>query len=539
MKRIFLIIGLNIIGFFAFSQPIITTVAGNGTAGSGGDGGAATSANLNAPQGIIADGSGNLYIADSNNNKIRKVSSTGVITTIAGTGTAGYSGDGGAATSAKLSYPIDLAFDPSGNLYICEANNHVIRKINTSGTISTYAGTGGVNGFSGDGGAATSAKLNQPSGIAFVSGDLFIADRSNSRIRKVNSSGTISTIAGTGTLGYSGDGGAATSAQLSLPMDIIIDAVGNIYIADNPTVRKINSSGIISTYIGNGTQSCTGNGGAPGSATLFNAYGMAIDSYGNFFVADGGCEQIREINTLGITITAFAGTGSSGFSGDGGAATLATFQGPYKICFDNSNNMFIADAGNCRIRKITMPYCVASAGSNVHDANTACCGCSTTGVQIGTPAISGLSYSWSPNTNLSSTTIAQPTSTWCNPSIPKTYTVTVSGMCCATSTSTVTVSTTVYGGGSCCARMPNPDSVQTESSMFKVFPNPSNGNVTITWSGKVEYIEITDVMGKVVSEIREVPGNQFDINLSEYGKGTYFILVSIDGILKKEKLIIE
>ncbi len=536
MKRIQLLLTFGLSGLLSYSQPIITTVAGNGTQGSGGDGGAATSANLNAAQGVVADGSGNIYIADGANNKVRKVNSSGIISTIAGTGTSGYTGDGGSATSAKLNYPVALAFDASGNLYVADANNNVVRKINTSGVISTYAGNG-IGGFSGDGGAATSAKLNNPNGIAFIGGELYIADKFNYRIRKVNSSGTISTIAGTGTSGYSGDGGAATSAQLANPMDVIGDAGGNIYIADLGKVRKINTSGTITTFIGTGTQTCTGNGGSPTSATLSNAYGLAIDSYGNIFVSDAACNQIREVNALGATITAFAGTGTAGFSGDGAAATSANLSGPYKICFDNSNNMFIADASNVRIRKVTMPYCVASAGPNVSNQNTSCCGCTTTGVQIGTSAITGLSYSWSPNTNLSSTTVAQPTSTWCNVGTPKTYTVTVSGMCCATATSTVQVSTNPYGGSSCCNRLAGSDG--TVHSEFTAFPNPSDGKITISLYDKAEYIQIVDVTGRLIFETKDMTTTEFKVDISEYGSGVYFVLVSIAGNIEKQKIVVD
>ena len=214
---------------------IITTIAGNGIAGYSGDGGLATNAELNNPYGVAVDSNGNIYIADTNNNRIRKVNSTtGIITTIAGNGTAGYSGDGGLATNAELYYPYGVAVDSNGNIYIADTYNNRIRKVNsTTGIITTIAGNG-TAGYSGDGGPATNAQLNYPYGVAVdSSGNIYIADTDNNRIRKVNSTtGIITTIAGNGNPGYSGDGGPATNAELYDPSGVAVDSNGNIYIAD-------------------------------------------------------------------------------------------------------------------------------------------------------------------------------------------------------------------------------------------------------------------------------------------------------------------
>ena len=220
---------------------IIITVAGDSTAGYSGDGGAATSAELYNPIGVGFDASGNLYIADYLNNRIRKVTPSGTISTVAGNGTRGYSGDGGTATAAELNYPGGVAFDASGDLYIADAFNNVIRKVTPSGTIGTVAGIG-TWGYSGDGGAATAAELHGPYGVAFdTSGDLYIADTYNNRIRKVTPLGIISTVAGNGTNGYSGDGGAAAAAELGLPTGVAVDGSGNLFIADqnNNRIREI------------------------------------------------------------------------------------------------------------------------------------------------------------------------------------------------------------------------------------------------------------------------------------------------------------
>jgi sugar lactone lactonase YvrE len=221
------------------STGIITTVAGNGIPGYSGDGGPATSASLSGPSGVVVDATGNLLIADSSNYRIRRVdASTGIITTVAGNGIRGFSGDGGPATSASLS-PIGVAVDATGNLFIADTGNHRIRRVDEStGIITTVAGNG-IRGFSGDGGPATSASLNYPTGVAVDgSGNLFIADAANNRIRWVDAStGIITTVAGNGMPDYSGDGGPATSASLNGPSGVVVDAAGNLFIADNDNKR--------------------------------------------------------------------------------------------------------------------------------------------------------------------------------------------------------------------------------------------------------------------------------------------------------------
>jgi hypothetical protein len=229
------------------SSGIISTIAGNGTAGYTGDGIAATASEINGPYGIATDTAGNVYFGDALNNRVRKINLLGIITTVAGTGTGGYSGDGAAATLAELSTPQGIAIDSSNNLYISDNGNNLIRKVNASGIITTIAGNGSA-GYSGDGVAATSTSLNEPGGVFVKGGEIFIADRFNNRVRKVNSIGIISTIAGDGTSGYSGDGGPATMAELALPNSLIIDTSGNCYITDgfNNVIREVinNTTGV-------------------------------------------------------------------------------------------------------------------------------------------------------------------------------------------------------------------------------------------------------------------------------------------------------
>ncbi|PQJ13105.1 hypothetical protein CJD36_005015 [Flavipsychrobacter stenotrophus] len=327
----------------------ISSIAGSGTSGYSGDGGAASSANLSYPYAVAVSTSGIIYIADQVNNRIRKVTAAGVITTFAGNGAAGNTGDGGAATTATLNNPIGVAVDASGNVYIADYGNSRIRKVNAAGIISNFAGSGvGL-----DGGAATAADLYHPSGVAVdPSGNVYIAETGNNRIRKVNTSGIISSVAGNGVSGFSGDGAAATLAKLSSPVGVCTDAYGNICIADmgNHRIRKVNASGIITTVAGTGALGFSGDGGLATAAAINTPYGMTIDGFGNIYICDYGNYRVRKVSTTGIMST-FAGNGSVGFSGDGGLATAAMLNRPTGIAVDASGNVYEADINNQRIRK--------------------------------------------------------------------------------------------------------------------------------------------------------------------------------------------
>ena len=305
---------------------------------------------------MAPDGSGNLYIADRSNHRIRKVDSAGNITTVAGTGTAGFGGDGGAAVAAQLNSPTGVAPDGSGNLYIADTDNRRIRKVDSAGNITTVAGDG-TTGFGGDGGAAVAAQLNSPIGVApDGSGNLYIADQNNDRIRKVDSAGNITTVAGDGTTGFGGDGGAAVAAQLNLPHSVAVDGAGNLYIADwgNHRIRKVDSAGVITTVAGSGTAGFGGDGGAAVAARLSLPTGVAVDGSGNLYIADWGNHRIRKVNSAGV-ITTVVGDGTAGFGGDGGAAAAAQLNSPRGVAPAGSGNLYIADTGNNRIRKLTPP----------------------------------------------------------------------------------------------------------------------------------------------------------------------------------------
>ncbi len=333
---------------------IISTVAGNGTAGFSGDGGLATAAQIHAPYGVAADSAGNLYIADQSNNRIRAVTAAGVISTLAGIGTAGFSGDGGQAAAAQLNFPSGVAVDSTGNIFIADLNNSRIRKVTTAGVISTVAGTGS-QGFSGDGGPATAAQLNFPIGLAVDSlGNLYIADQANNRIRKVTAFGVITTVAGNGTAGFSGDGGLATSAQLNSPAGVAVTPSGNLYIADrgNNRIRKVTTFGVITTVAGNGTAGFSGDGGKATAAQLSGPTGLAVDSAGNLYIADYANNRVRGVTAAGV-ISTVAGNGTTGQCGDGAQAAGAQLNGPSGAAVDSAGNLYIADYLNDRVRSVT------------------------------------------------------------------------------------------------------------------------------------------------------------------------------------------
>jgi len=271
---------------------------------------------------------------------------TGDISTVAGNGTLGYSGDGGTATAASLAYPFGVAVDGAGNLYIADSNNQRIRRVDAgTGLISTVAGDGGY-GYNGDGGSATAASLASPAGVAVDgAGNLFIADQGNQRIRRVDAgTGLISTVAGNGNYGYNGDGGSATAASLANPTGVAVDGAGNLYIADygNQRIRKVDALGTISTVAGNGIAGSSGDGGAATAASLAYPTGVAVDGAGNLFIVDQGNQRIRKVDALG-TISTVVGNGTTGYSGDGGAATAASLRYPTGVAVDGAGNLFIVD----------------------------------------------------------------------------------------------------------------------------------------------------------------------------------------------------
>ena len=342
-----------------FVPGMINTIAGQATWIYSGDGQAATSSSIFLPFGIAVDSRGNLFIADQGNARIRKVTAaTGVISTIAGNGTLGALGDGGPATQAALSNPSSVAIDGAGNIFISDSGNDAVRKLNVStGTLSTVAGTLGVAGYAGDGAAATAATLNAPAGIALDSaGDIFIADSANNVIRRVDAvTGIITTIAGTGGAGFSGDGALATAARLNAPWSVTPAPGGILYIADqgNNRIRMVDATGKISTIAGTGTGSFSGDGGLALQATLDSPASVAVDPAGNLYIADSGNNRVRKITYGTNVINTIAGNATESITGDNGPANLAGLYGPYTLALDGQGSLYIADVFHNRIREVS------------------------------------------------------------------------------------------------------------------------------------------------------------------------------------------
>ena len=336
--------------------PAAATVAGTGSVGYSGDAGAARNASFAAPAALEYDAAGNLYVADRDNHVVRMISTAGTVTTVAGSGQQGFTGDGGLATSAALNTPSGVAVDASGNLYIADSHNHRIREV-SGGTIKTVAGNGAA-GFTGDGGVATAAELDLPSAVAVdASGNLYIADTNNQRIRVLTGT-NISTVAGNGEESLAGDGGPAISASLDTPTGVAIDTSGRVYIADrhNQRIRVVDSTGTISTMAGSASGLFGGFGGdgaSAAAAALAKPTGVWVDAAGNVWVADTGNQRIREISDGAIATV--AGSDTQGYGGDGGPTTAAMLNAPRAAIADNSGNLVMADTLNQRVRSSTLP----------------------------------------------------------------------------------------------------------------------------------------------------------------------------------------
>jgi hypothetical protein len=374
MKNLFIL--LFLLPFLSDAQ-IITSVAGGGTVV--GDGGPATAAILSDPGGCIFSKEGIFYIASGTGNRIRKIDTSGIITTIAGSSFGGYTGDGGQATAAKLNYPVDVTLDRFGNIFFSDNMNDAIRRIDAiTGIITTICGNG-ISGSIGDGGRASAAQLYSPSGICFDKiGNLYIADLENNKIRKIDTSGIITTFAGTGPAGYTGDGIAATLAELYNPSGVLADDTGNIYIADlgNNRLRKVNISGIISTCAGTGVGTYMGDGMPATNAQFQPAY-MKLDSLKKLYISDESTNlRVYKIDISGI-FHCVAGNGMATNTGDGGPAIAASIDYPYGLALDKCNNLYISNVNYNRIRKITFdstcdPYSTFdSASLNIKTITTA------------------------------------------------------------------------------------------------------------------------------------------------------------------------
>jgi sugar lactone lactonase YvrE len=518
---------------------IITSIAGTGTGGFSGDGGLATNAQMNSPEGVCVDASGNVYFSDGKNNRIRKINrSTGIITTIAGSGTRGYSGDGGLAINAQLDGPAGISIDNSGNIYFSETYNHCIRKITIStGIINTIGGTG-TAGYSGDGGLAINAKLNDPTGLFMdVSGDLYISDTDNERIRKISAStGIISTIAGNGSYGFSGDGGLAINCQLWRPNGFFKDILGNMYIADqgNNRIRKINAStNIITTIAGNGDFYYSGDGGSATSAGIFYPQGICVDGSGNlFFVSDSS--RIRKVTISTGIITTIAGTsGNGGYSGDGGLAVNAVLNWPEGIFIDITGNIYIADTYNNRIRKITIGCLVPTAPGSI-SGNTTVCPANTYKYSIA-PVSGATSYTWTLPSGWSGTSTKDSIIVTTNSSIGD-ITVKANNSCGSSPVQTLSIlqngkpsaPSVIYGNQAVCPGSTNVYSISNvpkASSYIWTLP--------VGWSGTSTTTSINAVadsnIGNITVKANNICGSSAAAVLSITNNGTLLPIDSIYG----------
>lgn len=349
------ILGILLFAPLLAGAQIITTVAGTGVPGDSGLTGPATAAPIGNACGAAFDDQGNFYFSTGSvSSTIKKLTPGGILSSAAGSGVDGYDGDGGPATSARLYQPAFITIAPEGNMYIPDMKNHVIRMVTPGGTISTIAGTG-IAGYSGDGGPATAAMLNWPQSVSIgPGGDLYIADWKNNRVRKIDPMGIITTVAGNGTSGASGDGGPATLAEVEA-FSAHVDAHGNIFICDmtNHRVRKVGTDGTMSTAVGNGAGAFVE--GAPATATGVRPWMVTTDVFDNMVVADNS-QRVLLVKPSGVVST-LAGTGVIGFGGDGGPATAAKINVPEGVAFDNCGNLYITELSNSRVRKVTFPYC--------------------------------------------------------------------------------------------------------------------------------------------------------------------------------------
>jgi uncharacterized protein (TIGR03437 family) len=344
------------------AQPgAISTFVGIGSGNYTGDGGQALKAGLGSPTGLAMDTSGNMFILIAGTGRVRKVTPAGIITTYAGNGTNGFGGDGGTATSAELFPGHGIAVDGSGNLYIADLYNNRVRKVDSSGIMTTVAGSGTANsigqgGYSGDGGPATSALVNLPTAVAVdAAGNLYIADTSNYRIRRVDkTTGVIMTVVGNGNAlpnnGNPNDGSAATSVAIGQPTSLTLDLAGNIYFSTGARVQKVDTGGIIRTVAGTGVLGDTGDNGPGASAQVKSVAGLATDNAGNLYIAENSY-RVRRVDASG-TITTVAGNGTRGYTGDGGPAISAQFEDPQDVVVDSAGNLYISDSSSNVVRKV-------------------------------------------------------------------------------------------------------------------------------------------------------------------------------------------
>ena len=513
MKKIFFL--LLLILPLGLAAQVITTFAGTGSSVFSGDGGQATDAGIPDPSGGVFDRIGNFYFSDGiGSNRIRKVDMSGIITTVVGNGAAAYSGDGGQATAASINTPWAVTLDSIGNIYIADGSNSRIRKVDVAtGIITTIAGDG-TGAFRGDGGLATAAEIWDPNDLCFDKfGNLYVADLYNHRVRKINTSGIITTFAGPGSASYLGDGGPATDAYIAVPQGLACDDSENIYIADASTgrVRKVNSAGIITTVAGTTVGTFSGDG-VPATTVAINPIKVGIDLHNNLFIADKYNTRVFMVDSMGI-IHNIAGTGVSGFAGDGGPASTAEFNYPAGICFDKCGNLYIPEPTNRRIRKITYPTTApvvslsaptsSAIGSTVTLSATVTGGCCTY-----TDSIlwmdNGVVFARTATTSVTFTKTMQTDSISA-----------VAIGCGDTATSSIYVITRNTTG------LPG-----LGTGGLSCYPNPATSQLYVSAPADIESVVVANLVGQVVVSSAESHGQSAVVDINALPAGVYFVKVN-------------
>jgi hypothetical protein len=500
---------------------IIHTIAGTGSQGYdafSGNGGPATLAELGDPRTLTVDDSENVYYVDHFLNCIRKINPNGIITTIAGTGVIGYAGDGGPATNARFYNPTGILWVAPGILYIADMNSQRVRKIDATGIITTVAGNGGYDqGFTGDGGPATAAFITEPYGVAMDKlGNLYITESGAFRVRKVDPSGIITTSAGTGLQGYSGDGGPANQAKI-LPVGICTDTANNVYFTDNfcNCVRKVNTAGIISTFAGTGVSGYSGDGGPANQATFSSPSHISSDPNGNFYISDQEDSRVRMIDAQGI-INTITGNGLGGYSGDGGPAINAVCDEPSSAVMSGYGNLFFTDEFNYVIRKISCqssPFLYPLIG-----ADTVCINDTSSyksSLAVGNWTSTGI------HSTITSAGVVNGISEGSD-----SITFTVSDSC-----GTSSISKTIYVHD-CNLSAPSITETQDE---IKLYPNPATDKITIKTQTPIASITIKSIDGRSLFYKEYENTTVASISINNLSSGVYVIYINGNWVSKLVK----
>jgi hypothetical protein len=509
---------------FSHSQAqIITTYAGNGTLGYSGDGGIATFAQLRYPWAVAVDTQGIIYAGHSG-GAVRKIDGAGIITTFAGNGTNGFSGDGGPATAALVNGCKSIAIDKKNNVYFFDYNNARIRKVDAGGIITTFAGSG--IGLSGDGGPATAAGIGNGFGLCIDdTGNIYIA--AAARIRKVDTFGIIRTFAGTGVPGYSGDGSKVDTAKV-YGHGVITFHRGCLYMIDGHSVRKIDAAGIITTFAGRDTGGFTGDNGPASAAQLWSPYGLCADDCDNIYISDAGNTRIRMVDAAGI-IKTVAGTGTVGYGGDAGPATAATFQVTETICIDRQSNLYVADPYNYVVRRIT-PRPPSS--TTITGTDTVCPGATIT---LSAAATAGNWYS-----SNTATAVAIPAGTGASGVVSGIAgglvdVMYIGSLSCAPDT--VKYQVWVKSVAECYVKAPCPGCFVPRNDGVTVFPNPAADELTIGMEvGVYRSFTIANGLGQQYMQ-QQLSGTQTKVDIRVLPAGVYYIMLKGEYGVRVEKFV--